>query len=96
LDISNGSDEGELDLLKIQEKNTKRPFVALDCGTTPRIPIKVTATNIVVRPPHAMFLLPNLSTEAATIKMITNWIPLVMQVTANGSAIPAVWKKYAA
>jgi hypothetical protein len=83
-------------LLKIQEKNTKRPFVASDCGTTPRIPIKVTATNIVVRPPHAIFLLPNLSTEAATIKMITNWIPLVMQVTANGSAIPAVWKKYAA
>ena len=61
-----------MDSLKIQEKNTKRPFVALDCGTTPRIPIKVTATNIVDRPPHAIFLRPNLSTEAATIKMMTN------------------------
>ena len=84
---------GPADLLKMQEKKTKRPLVAVDWGTTPRIPIRVTATNIVVRPPQAIFLRPNLSTDAATMRMMTSCIPLVIQVTAKGSAIPAVWKK---
>ena len=77
----------------MHEKKTRSLFVASDFSTTPRIPIKVTATSMVVRPPQQMFRRPKRSTEAATRRIMTSWIPFVSMVMANGSAIPAVEKK---